>query len=106
MKAAKPSPIPISLLIHRQKDDSKKGIQILSGIGLKERKDHIANIATQVFSAKGYQSATLQDISRKTQLRKAGMYYYFKSKADILAYILMRHSDEFLNLLKLCIKKK
>ena len=33
------------------------------------------------------------------------MYYYFKSKADILAYILMRHSDEFLNLLKLCIKK-
>lgn len=74
-------------------------------ISLEERKDYIAKIATKLFSEKGYQTATLQDMSQEANLSKAGMYHYFKSKADILAYIFIRHSDQFLDTLNLCITK-
>ena len=74
-------------------------------ISLEERKDYIAKIATKVFSEKGYQTATLQDVSRKAKLSKAGMYHYFKSKADILAYIFISHSDQFLDTLNLSLKE-
>jgi AcrR family transcriptional regulator len=74
-------------------------------ISLEERKDFISKIATKVFSETGYQASSLQDISRKAEISKAGLYHYFKSKEEILAYTLIRNSDIFLEELKEKIKK-
>jgi AcrR family transcriptional regulator len=69
-------------------------------LSTEDRKDFIANVASRVFSKKGYQTASLQDVALEAEFSKAGIYHYFKSKADILAYILLRNSDIFLDKLK------
>lgn len=61
-----------------------------------ERKDYIAKYAANVFAKKGYQLATLQDIASKAGISKAGVYHYFKSKEEILAYVLIRKTEELL----------
>jgi len=72
---------------------------------LQERKDFIAKIAAEVFSKKGYQVASLQDVALKAKMSKAGIYHYFKSKDEILAYILIKHATASLMALKNGIKE-
>ncbi len=67
---------------------------------MEERKDYIAKIASRVFSEKGYQTTSLQDVAHEAEISKAGIYHYFKSKEEILAYILINNSDRFLEKLK------
>lgn len=69
-------------------------------ISLEERKDFIAKIATVVFSENGYRAASLEDVAKKAKISKAGLYHYFKSKEEILAHILIKNSDIFLQELK------
>ncbi len=70
-----------------------------------EKKDFLSKHAAKVFSEKGYQLASLQDIARSAKISKAGVYHYFKTKDDILAYILLRNTDIFLADLKAGIKE-
>jgi AcrR family transcriptional regulator len=74
-------------------------------ISLEERKDYISKIATKVFSEKGYKASSLQNVSQMANISKAGLYHYFKSKEEILAYILIKNSDIFLEKLKRSIKE-
>jgi TetR/AcrR family transcriptional regulator, cholesterol catabolism regulator len=74
-------------------------------ISIKDRKDFIAEVSTRVFSEKGYQLCSIQDIAFKAELSKAGIYHYFKSKEEILSYILLENTDIFLDKLKRTIKK-
>jgi len=78
---------------------------ILLKLSMGVRKEFISKVASKVFSKKGYQVASLQDIAMGAEISKAGIYYYFKSKDDILAYILIRNSDIFLEKLKRSIKE-
>ncbi len=70
-----------------------------------ERKEYLANTAAIVFCEKGYRAASLQDVARKAKISKAGVYHYFKTKEDILALILIQHTDIFLRVLKERIKE-
>lgn len=70
-----------------------------------EKKEFIAKAATVVFSDKGYMNACMQDVARKAGLSKPGLYHYFKSKEEILAHILIKNSDIFLEKLQETIKK-
>lgn len=74
-------------------------------VSREERKDFIADIATKVFSKKGYQATSLREVALEVGVSKAGIYHYFKSKEDILAYILLRNSSIFLDTLKDTLKK-
>lgn len=74
-------------------------------LSLDERKEYLANTAAIVFCEKGYQAASLQDVARKAKISKAGIYHYFKTKEDILALILIQHTDVFLRVLKERIKE-
>ncbi len=65
-------------------------------LSMEEKKDYIAKYAARTFSEKGYQLASLQDIATKARISKAGVYHYFKTKDDILAYVLIKHTDDFL----------
>lgn len=50
----------------------------------------ILDHATSVFYAKGYQGATMRDLSRSSGLSLAGLYHYFESKEKLL-YLIQRH---------------
>lgn len=47
--------------------------------------------ATHVICEKGYEAASMRDISRATGMSLAGMYYYFQSKERLL-YLIQKHT--------------
>jgi AcrR family transcriptional regulator len=47
--------------------------------------------ATEVFCDKGYEGASMRDLSRATGMSLAGMYHYFGSKERLL-YLIQRHT--------------
>ncbi|NMB64795.1 MAG: helix-turn-helix transcriptional regulator, partial [Spirochaetes bacterium] len=53
-----------------------------------QRKTQIITAAYEAISAKGYNNFTLDDIAKNAGLSKGGVLHYFKSKEDILIYLL------------------
>jgi TetR/AcrR family transcriptional regulator, cholesterol catabolism regulator len=51
------------------------------------RLSKILDHATAVFYEKGYDGASMRDLSRVTGLSLAGLYYYFESKEELLCLI-------------------
>src|SRR5690348_11629551 len=49
--------------------------------------------ATEVFCDKGYEGASMRDLSRATGMSLAGLYYYFDSKEKLL-YMVQKHTFE------------
>jgi TetR/AcrR family transcriptional regulator, cholesterol catabolism regulator len=47
--------------------------------------------ASEVFCERGYEGASMRDLSRATGMSLAGLYYYFESKERLL-YLIQRHS--------------
>src|SRR5713226_4137759 len=47
--------------------------------------------ATEVFYEKGYEGASMRDLSRATGMSLAGLYYYFESKERLL-YLIQKHT--------------
>jgi len=47
--------------------------------------------ATNVFCEKGYEGASMRDLSRSSGISLAGLYYYFESKEKLL-YLIQKHS--------------
>ncbi len=97
---------PTGQLTGRSVGTFRKGAEdLLFRPSLDERRDYISNIAAVVFCEKGYQTASLQDVAERAQLSKAGIYHYFRSKEEILAYKLIKYTDEFLGVLEKCIHR-
>ena len=55
--------------------------------------DEICRKAAQVFSTKGYATATLADVSHAVGISKGGIYHYFSTKEELLFVILCRYMD-------------
>jgi AcrR family transcriptional regulator len=55
------------------------------------RLQHILDHATEVFYEKGYEGASMRDLSRATGISLAGLYYYFDSKEKLL-YLIQKHT--------------
>src|SRR6201993_155518 len=51
----------------------------------------ILNHATAVFCEKGYEGASMRDLSRESGMSLAGLYYYFESKERLL-YLIQKHT--------------
>jgi TetR/AcrR family transcriptional regulator, cholesterol catabolism regulator len=51
----------------------------------------ILDYATEVFAEKGYEGASMRDLSRLSGISLAGLYYYFQSKEKLL-YIIQQHT--------------
>lgn len=58
---------------------------------------HILRHAAQVFSEKGFEGASIRDISRSSGVSLSGLYYYFESKQKLLYLI---QSYAFTSILK------
>ena len=50
-------------------------------------KNKIISSAAKLFSERGYDETTLQDIMKLSGLSKGAIYHYFKSKQEILYYL-------------------
>jgi len=52
-----------------------------------ERKSEIINAAIELFAKTGYEKTSIEDIIKKVKIAKGTFYYYFKSKMEILEYV-------------------
>lgn len=64
-----------------------------SPIGTREK---ILNTATKIFARKGFDGARVDEIAQKAGVNKALIYYYFKSKEEILEEIMKQFLEESL----------
>lgn len=55
-----------------------------------QRRAQIVEVAAQVFQAKGYDAGSLEDVGAALGLRKASLYYYVRSKAELLYLVFDR----------------
>jgi len=56
------------------------------------RINEILDAADQLFFSKGYHAATISDIAKKIGVAQGMLYYYFKSKEDVLEKLLERYA--------------
>jgi AcrR family transcriptional regulator len=61
-----------------------------------KRAAEIYRVSAKVLCEMGYDRASIRDLARATGLTKAGLYYYFKSKEDLLFIILDGYMDKLL----------
>jgi TetR/AcrR family transcriptional regulator, cholesterol catabolism regulator len=52
-----------------------------------EKLESILRTSALIFADKGYHQASIRDIARATQISLSGLYYYFKSKEELLFLI-------------------
>ncbi len=55
------------------------------------RLSEILDYATEIFADKGYEGASMRDLSRLSGISLAGLYYYFESKEKLL-YFIQQHT--------------
>jgi TetR/AcrR family transcriptional regulator, cholesterol catabolism regulator len=55
------------------------------------RLQEILSHATEVFCQKGYEGASMRDLSRASGMSLAGLYYYFESKERLL-FLIQKHT--------------
>lgn len=65
-----------------------------------ERWAQLLEVAAQVFSEKGYAGTSLQEIASRTGILKGSIYYYIKTKEDLLAHLLRETYDKGLQAIR------
>lgn len=55
-----------------------------------DKLERLLRTAAAVFAEKGYHSASIRDISRATGISLSGLYYYFRSKEELL-FLIQNH---------------
>lgn len=58
-----------------------------------ERKSEILDIAEILFTSRGYNKTTINDILNEAKIAKGTFYYYFKSKEEVMDAVVMRYID-------------
>ncbi len=66
------------------------GIQERKERDRERRRQDIMVAARRVFSAKGYEKTTMEDIAREVELSPGTLYLYFKNKDDLYASLSLR----------------
>jgi len=66
----------------------------------KIRINEILDAADQLFFTKGYHATTISDIAKKIGVAQGMLYYYFKSKENVLESLLDRHASSLISEIK------
>jgi len=66
--------------------------------------DAVLSASSALFASKGFERATIRDVSQATGMSLAGLYYYFKSKEELLYLIQFRTFDSISEKLREIIK--
>src|SRR5256885_8968655 len=54
------------------------------------RLDEILRVAASVFRKRGYHGGTLEEVATKLRIKRPALYYYFRSKEELLRILLTR----------------
>ena len=60
------------------------------------KKDEIQNAALNIFAHKGFSDSTMNEIADVAGLKKATLYFYFKSKDELHSIIMKDIADSYL----------
>jgi AcrR family transcriptional regulator len=66
----------------------------------RNRREDVIEAAVRVFSAKGYASASIQDVAEEVGVLKGSLYHYIDSKEDLLARIFEDSAGQFVAMLE------
>ncbi len=69
----------------------RRSVATISATRYDRRLAEILAHATEVFCKKGYEGASMRDLSRESGMSLAGLYYYFESKERLL-YLIQKHT--------------
>jgi AcrR family transcriptional regulator len=69
------------------------------------RRQEIVSVATDVFYSFGYHKASINDVSTRLGTTKAAIYYYFRSKEEILFTIADKVTSELMLTFRSCVTK-
>jgi AcrR family transcriptional regulator len=64
---------------------------------LNDKKKQILEASIKCFAEKGYQATSIQEISDSLGIAKGSLYFYFKSKEDLLVSICSYYFEQMLN---------
>ncbi len=78
-------------VLHRRSGTSSMAPKRTPVTRFDRRLEHILDHATEVFCLKGYEGASMRDLSRATGMSLAGLYYYFESKERLL-FLIQKHT--------------
>lgn len=71
-----------------------------AGVSAEETREALLTASARVFSAKGYDGASIADISRESGLSSGALYAHYSSKADLFAAVLSsRAGQQYLDLI-------
>ncbi len=73
------------------RDGSGKTTQELTDSRFDRRLAKLLDHAARIFCEKGYEGASMRDLSRATGMSLAGLYHYFASKDELL-YLIQKHT--------------
>lgn len=59
-----------------------------------ELRDRIINTAYELFSIRGYEKTTIEEIIKQAECSKGGFYHHFKSKEEILEVIISNYIND------------
>lgn len=62
---------------------------------MSDKKKQILEAAVKCFAEKGFQGTSIQDIADQLDMAKGSLYFYFKSKEDLLVHIFKQHFERF-----------
>jgi AcrR family transcriptional regulator len=62
-----------------------------------DKKMHILQSALECFATKGYHQSTIQDIADAAGIAKGGIYFYYKSKEELLHSVFTHYYDQMFN---------
>ena len=68
------------------------------------REQQLIRVAAKMFFERGYDATTLQDVADELGLLKGSLYYYIKSKDDLLYAVIDRQHREAMALIERCSK--
>jgi AcrR family transcriptional regulator len=76
---------------HRSAKVPRKASSHSRGTRFDRRLEHILGHATEVFCEKGYEGASMRDLSRATGMSLSGLYHYCESKERLL-FLIQKHT--------------
>jgi len=74
-----------------------KKITAAKNLETEDTASRIVHQATRLFLEKGYHGTSIDDITKAAGLTKGALYWYFKSKQDLLEKIVKEFENRFLN---------
>jgi AcrR family transcriptional regulator len=77
-----------------------KEANLMALAGTKDVKEKIIEASTRLFLAKGYRGTSVKEITEAAGIGRGTLYWYFKSKDEILITIFQRFDSELLEKLK------